>query len=84
MQTKEQIQARVTANVAEMLGIDPTTVTPDSGFVANLGADSLDLIELTMALEDEFNIEISDADAEKLTNVQQATEFILERLQQKG
>lgn len=84
MKTKEEIQATVTKVVADMLGMPNDSVKMESAFVANLGADSLDLIELTMALEDEFDLEISDEDAGKLVTVQNAVDYVFERIEAKG
>ena len=67
---------RVQAIVAEQLGVEPEKVVPDAEFVADLNADSLDLVELIMSLEEEFGIEISDEDAEKIVKVSDAMEFI--------
>lgn len=63
----------------EQLGIDESVITMDSAFVDDLGADSLDIVELIMALETEFDIEIPDEDAEKITTVGEAVNYIKER-----
>ena len=60
----------------EQLGVDEEEVTPDASFVDDLGADSLDTVELVMAFEEEFGIEIPDEDAEKITRVKEAVEYI--------
>ena len=73
------IETRVKAIVAEQLGVKEEEVTNDSSFVVDLGADSLDTVELVMALEEEFETEIPDEDAEKITTVQQAIDYINER-----
>ena len=65
--------------IVEQLGVDEDEVTPDASFVDDLGADSLDTVELVMALEEEFETEIPDEDAEKITTVQQAIDYINER-----
>lgn len=67
---------RVRARVAHQLGIDEETITPGSSFVEDLGADSLDVVELVMALEDEFKIDIPDEQAEKIVTVGDAVTFI--------
>ncbi len=64
--------------VAEQLGVDEDQVTPEASFMDDLGADSLDTVELVMALEEEFDIEISDEDAEKIQTVQDAIDYITE------
>ncbi len=67
---------RVKKIIADQLGLDENTVTMDSLFVDDLGADSLDVVELIMALEEEFDIEIPDEDAEKATKVGDVVEYI--------
>lgn len=69
------IESRVKKIIAEQLGVDEAQVTNEKAFVADLGADSLDTVELVMALEDEFAIEIPDEDAEKITTVQNAIDY---------
>ena len=70
------VEDRVKKIVVEQLGVSEDQVTPDASFVDNLGADSLDTVELVMALEEEFDAEIPDDEAEKITTVKQAVEFI--------
>ena len=70
------IEDRVKKIVVEQLGVSEDKVTPDASFVDDLGADSLDTVELVMALEEEFDAEIPDDQAEKITTVKQAVEFI--------
>lgn len=70
---------RVKKVVAEQLDVNPDEVTPEASFVEDLGADSLDMVELTMAFEEEFDIEIPDEDAEKISNVQQAVAYLEEK-----
>jgi len=72
------IEERVKQIVAEQLGVDDAQVTPEASFMDDLGADSLDTVELVMALEEEFDIEISDEDAEKILTVQNAISYITE------
>jgi acyl carrier protein len=67
---------RVIQIVAEQLGVDEAEVKADSSFVDDLGADSLDLVELIMAMEEEFDIKIEDEEAEKIRTVQDAIDFI--------
>jgi acyl carrier protein len=79
-QTKmSNVEQQVKAIVAEQLGVKAEQVTSAASFVDDLGADSLDTVELVMALEEEFEIEIPDEDAEKITTVQQAIDYINER-----
>jgi len=73
----ENIEQRVRKIVAEQLGVNEADIKNESSFVDDLGADSLDTVELVMALEEEFECEIPDEDAEKITNVQQAIDYIL-------
>ncbi|MGI9273207.1 MAG: acyl carrier protein [Woeseiaceae bacterium] len=70
------IEVQVKGIVAEQLGVKEDEVTNDASFVDDLGADSLDTVELVMALEEEFETEIPDEDAEKITTVQQAIDFV--------
>ena len=72
------IEERVKQIVAEQLGVDDAQVTAEASFMDDLGADSLDTVELVMALEEEFDIEISDEDAEKIQTVQDAITYITE------
>jgi acyl carrier protein len=67
--------------IVEQLGVEPDDVTPEAAFVEDLNADSLDLVELIMSLEEEFGMEISDEDAEKIQKVSDAVEYIEERQQ---
>jgi acyl carrier protein len=67
--------------VVEQLGVDESEVTPEASFVDDLNADSLDLVELIMSLEEEFGMEISDEDAEKIQKVQDAVDYIEEHQQ---
>ena len=70
------IEEKVKGIIVEQLGVDEEEVTPTASFVDDLGADSLDQVELVMALEEEFKLEISDEDAEKIKTVQDAVTYI--------
>ena len=70
------VEDRVRQIVIEQLGVKEEEVTVDASFVDDLGADSLDTVELVMALEEEFNCEIPDEEAEKITTVREAIEYI--------
>ena len=72
----EPVADRVKKIIVDQLGVEEETVTPEASFVDDLGADSLDTVELVMALEEEFGIEIPDEDAEKITRVKEAIEYI--------
>ena len=72
----ESVEQRVKKIVAEQLGVNEVDVKIESTFVDDLGADSLDTVELVMALEEEFECEIPDEDAEKITTVQQAIDYV--------
>ncbi|MEH6466349.1 MAG: acyl carrier protein [Porticoccus sp.] len=74
------IEERVAKMVAEQLGVKEDDVKPASSFVEDLGADSLDTVELIMALEEEFDTEIPDEDAEKIATVQNAIDYINKNL----
>ncbi|MBO4313764.1 MAG: acyl carrier protein [Desulfovibrio sp.] len=70
------ISEKVTKIIVDQLGVDAAEVKPESSFVEDLGADSLDLTELIMAMEEEFDIEIADEDAQKIQKVQDAVSYI--------
>lgn len=72
----EKIYNKVKTLIVEKLGVDADKIAPQASFVDDLGADSLDLVELIMSLEEEFEIKISDEEAEQIKTVQQAGEFI--------
>jgi acyl carrier protein len=72
----ENVEQRVKKIVAEQLGANEAEIKNESSFVEDLGADSLDTVELVMALEEEFETEIPDEEAEKITTVQQAVDYI--------
>jgi acyl carrier protein len=67
---------RVKRIIVERLGVEESEVTPEASFKDDLGADSLDVVELVMELEDEFDLEISDEDAEKITTVGEVVQYI--------
>ena len=73
------VEERVKKIIAEQLGVEEDEVTPEASFVEDLGADSLDTVDLVMALEEEFSIEIPDEDAEKILTVGKALEYIKEK-----
>jgi acyl carrier protein len=75
------VYERLKKIVVDQLGVDESEVVPSASFVEDLNADSLDLVELIMSLEEEFKIQISDEDAEKITTVQEAQDYIEEHLQ---
>lgn len=72
------VEEKVKHIIVEQLGVDAEEVKAEASFVDDLGADSLDVVELVMALEEEFGLEISDEDAEKLASVKQAVKYIEE------
>ena len=71
-----EVEAKVKKIISEQLGVPEGDVKPEASFVNDLGADSLDTVELVMALEEEFGVEIPDEDAEKITTVQNAIDYI--------
>lgn len=71
-----ELEAKVKKIISEQLGVQESDVKPEASFVNDLGADSLDTVELVMALEEEFGIEIPDEDAEKIATVQNAIDYI--------
>ncbi len=76
---KKEMAEKVKQIISEQLGVDENEVTPSASFVDDLGADSLDQVELVMALEEAFGVEIPDEDAEKIRTVQDAVDYIDER-----
>ncbi len=76
----QEIFEKIRDIVADLLDIDADTVTPESKFQADLGADSLDLVELIMEFEEQFGGEISDEDAQKITTVGEAVKYVEERM----
>jgi acyl carrier protein len=78
--TEKEVFDRVQIIIAEQLGVEKDQVTKDANFANDLGADSLDTVELVMAIEEAFNIEIPDETAEKISNLQQAVDFINQKV----
>ena len=78
MAAEKTIEQRVKAIITEQLGVNPDQVTPDTKFIEDLGADSLDTVELVMEFEEEFDITIPDEEAEKIQSVGQAISYIEE------
>jgi acyl carrier protein len=76
VEAKKELVEKARQLIAEQLGVDESEVTPSASFTDDLGADSLDQVELVMALEEAFDLEISDADAEAMRTVQDATDYI--------
>ncbi|HLJ81481.1 MAG TPA: acyl carrier protein [Ktedonobacterales bacterium] len=74
--SKEEILAKLRPIVAEQLGVEESQVTEDASFTEDLNADSLDLVELIMSLEEQYKLQISDEDAEKITTVGEAVDYI--------
>jgi len=77
---EKSVEKRVMEIIVEQLKVDPEVVTLEAHFIDDLGADSLDLVELIMAMEEEFSLEISDEDAEKILTVQDAVNYISEHM----
>lgn len=73
---KDEILKKVKEITSEQLGVDDSQITPEAKFIDDLGADSLDTVELMMALEEEFNLEIPDEEAEKLITVEKVVDYI--------
>jgi acyl carrier protein len=78
MADKEAVFAKVKEIIVDQLGVEAEEVTPEAHFIEDLGADSLDIVELVMALEEEFGLEIPDEEAEKISTVNDAVEYIRE------
>ncbi|MGZ3637491.1 MAG: acyl carrier protein [Ktedonobacterales bacterium] len=76
--SKDDILAKLKPLIADQLGVDEAEVKEDASFTEDLNADSLDLVELIMSLEEQFKLQISDEDAEKITTVGEAVEYIQE------
>ncbi len=84
MMNTNEIETRVKKIVVEQLGVKEEEVTTDASFVDDLGADSLDTVELVMALEEEFETEIPDEDAEKIITIKDAVKYVVERLEKEA
>ena len=80
--SSEEVFEKVKAIIVEQLGVTDTSVTMEASFIDDLGADSLDIVELIMALEEEFDTEIPDADAEKIVTVGDVVDYIKEHVEQ--
>ncbi len=79
--SSEEIFEKIKDIIVEQLGVTEANVTTEASFIDDLGADSLDIVELIMALEEEFDIEIPDTDAEKIVTVNDVVEYIKENVQ---
>jgi len=77
---REELLKKLKAIVSDKLSISEDQITEDASFIDDLGADSLDTVELVMALEDEFDLDIPDEEAEKLTTVGKTIDFVLEKI----
>jgi acyl carrier protein len=75
------LEERVTAIIVEQLGVSPEEIAPEASFIEDLGADSLDIVELVMAMEEAFDIEIPDDDAAKIEKFRDAVEYVQQRTQ---
>ncbi len=78
--TKEEVLERLKEIIMEKLNVEEDQIKPEASFIEDLGADSLDIVELVMGIEEEFDIEIPDEEAEKLTSVGVAVDYILNKL----
>src|SRR5438445_7524839 len=81
---EKSIEEKVKDIIVEQLGVNPEQVTPQASFIEDLGADSLDIVELVMAFEEEFSVEVPDEDAEKLQTVGDVINYIKERAKSGG
>ena len=79
LMSEKSIEEKVKEIIVEQLGVNPEQVTPNASFIEDLGADSLDTVELVMAFEEEFSVEVPDEDAEKLQTVGDVIRYIEER-----
>ena len=81
--SEKSIEEKVKEIIVEQLSVNPEQVTPDAKFIEDLGADSLDVVELVMAFEEQFSVEVPDEDAEKLTSVSDVIKYIEEKQESK-
>src|SRR6266480_2904154 len=81
---EKSIEEKVKDIIVEQLGVNPEQVTPKASFIEDLGADSLDIVELVMAFEEEFGVEVPDEEAEKLQTVQDVIDYIKDKAKQQG
>ncbi len=79
----QEVEAKIKEIIVEQLNVDESEVTPDASFIDDLGADSLDIVELVMAIEEAFDIEIPDEDAEKIKTVKDAVDYVVKKLEEK-
>ena len=80
---ESNVEERVRKIIVEQLGVKPAEVVPEADFVEDLGADSLDTVELVMAFEEEFNFEIPDEEAERMRKVKDVVEYVFKRTSSK-
>ena len=78
MSNRDQVTSRVKELITESLGVDADAIRLDASFIDDLGADSLDIVELVMLIEKDFDLEIPDEDAEKISTVQDAIDYIMD------
>lgn len=78
---KEEVMSKLKEIIIDRLDIEEDQITPEATFVEDLGADSLDIVELIMGIEEEFEVEIPDEDAEKLTSVGEALNYVLSKIE---
>ena len=78
--SNKSITDRITDNIVDLLGVNPEQVTPEARLIEDLGADSLDEVEMVMALEEEFDIDVPDADAEKMKTVNDVISYVVAQL----
>ena len=81
--SEKSIEEKVKEIIVEQLSVNPEQVTPEAKFIEDLGADSLDVVELVMAFEEQFSVEVPDEDAEKLTSVSDVIKYIEEKQESK-